>query len=286
MINIKKIIWLALVMLPNVTFAQTGLEQLAEVSSDKAGSASTINGAALSAALNEALGNGVDQNISVLSKIWITNKTKAVGGFGIQSLEQGKLHNITGAGEQIASDQNDNPWTVNSTGKIWYYSNNSWQKMSGAAKDISSGGGKVWVVGTTVMTGGYALYERIGNSWKHHNIGAVRLDVDSAGQPWIVNSANDVFHYQNGKLQNYPGIKAKDIGSGGGQTWAISTNEGIYKLVGTSWKKMPGAATRVDVDAQGSSIVVNRAGEVFSWGDNKWTKLAATASDVAVKNTK
>lgn len=79
-----------------------------------------------------------------------------------------------------------------------------------------------------------------------------------------------------------PGSAAVDIGAGGGQIWAITSNEGIYRMENGNWAHKPGAAVRVAVDPQGNAWVVNKAGQIYIWNNNAWAQFPGVLSDIAV----
>jgi subtilisin family serine protease len=86
--------------------------------------------------------------------------------------------------------------------------------------------------------------------------------------------------------QQVPGT-ARDIGLGGGASWAIGTNPvaggyGIYRWNGTNWTVMPGAGVRISVDQAGRAWVVNSAGSIYRWTGGGWQHLPGAGTDIGV----
>jgi hypothetical protein len=164
-----------------------------------------------------------------------------------------------------AAPVRDGPWTV----------------LPGEAQDIGVGGASnaMWVVGTDrTLANGANVYRWGNNTWQTvPSTGAVRLDVDAQGNAWIVNNKGEVQRFDGAKWVTVPGVAASDVGVGAkGTVWSVgapvdaSGDYAIYRLDGTTWTKMPGAAVRVDVDPAGNAWVVNKTGHVFRWTGSTW----------------
>jgi hypothetical protein len=165
-----------------------------------------------------------------------------------------------------------------------------WNQLPGAAHDIGVGAnGSVWVIGTNVTGGGYGIYSYnlLANSWTNHPGGAVRIDVDPAGNPWVVNSANQIYRWTGAAWTAMPGA-AVDIGIGAnGSVWVIGTNPvgggyGIYQWNGAAWTSHPGGAVRIDVDPNGNPWVVNNAGQIYEWDGYGWILHPGAAHDIGI----
>jgi hypothetical protein len=172
--------------------------------------------------------------------------------------------------------------------------NGAWTALPGAALDIGAGGASnaMWVVGTDrVLANGANVYRWGNNTWQTMpSTGAVRLDVDTQGNAWIVNNKGEVQHFDGTKWLAVPGVAASDVGVGAnGTVWAIgnvvngSGNYAIYRLSGTTWSQMAGDAVRIDVDPAGNAWVANKGGDVFRWTGSTWVAVPGVkASDVGV----
>ncbi|MBC8118988.1 MAG: hypothetical protein H7X75_05360, partial [Burkholderiaceae bacterium] len=141
-----------------------------------------------------------------------------------------------------------------------------WQLLPGLATDIGVGArGDAWVVGIDQVEGGHSIYRWGGNDWQIVAGGAVRIDVDPQGIPWVVNSSNQIFRLGPGGWQQVPGL-ARDIGVGAnGTVWVIGVTpvDGgftVHRWDGRSWVLVPGGGVSIDVDPQGNPWVVNDRG--------------------------
>ena len=124
-----------------------------------------------------------------------------------------------------------------------------WILSTGLARDIGIGGnGVVYVIGMNPRAGGYGIWKRINNNdWQEIGGGAVRIDVDDKGVPWVINSIGEIFKREGDNWRCMPG-RANDIGIGGdGSVWIIGTNIcgdggfGIWKWTGKDWMTFDGA---------------------------------------------
>ena len=74
----------------------------------------------------------------------------------------------------------------------------------------------------------------------------MRLAVDASGNPWMVNSAHHVYHWNGRGWALYPGA-ASAISVGANESvWAVGTNPvgggfGIYHWTGSGWTSMRAA---------------------------------------------
>ena len=161
----------------------------------------------------------------------------------------------------------------------------SWKMQTGAANDIGASAGATYVIGTTAESGGYGIYKWTGSDWTKISGGAIRVDVENNGNPWIINSVGQIFKRNGNSWTLLPG-KAKDIGIGAeGSVYIIGTTAedggyGIYKWNGSDWTKLNGAAVRVTVDNTGTPWIVNSVGQIFKRNGNSWQQLSGFARDI------
>jgi len=118
--------------------------------------------------------------------------------------------------------------------------------------------------------------------------GAVRLDVDPQGNPWVVNGAGQILRAGASGWQQLPGL-ASDIGIGAnGSVWVIGVTPApggftIHRWNGREWDLVPGGAVRIDVDPRGNPWVVNDAGNILRRTPaGQWQQLPGSATDVTV----
>lgn len=180
---------------------------------------------------------------------------------------------LGGAATDITVQDDGRPWVINQQNGIFRWSDGSWQNIPGRATDIAAGGGaEVYVIGTGAVPGGYRIYrwngQTSGSAWDVLPGGAVRIAVDQAGNPWVVNDVGYVYRWNGSGWTRLPGA-AVDIGAGGGEIYVIGTIEvpggfSIHRYGGgTSWIRLSGGGTRIDADGNGVPWVVNDVGNIY-----------------------
>ncbi len=199
---------------------------------------------------------------------------------------------VPGGGIRIAVDDKGNPWVVNSNKDIYQYVGNTFIKIPGKANDIAIGGGQVWVIGTNpVGTGSdFGVFKFNGQGWDGVPGGGVRIAVDASGLPWVVNSVQDIYQYDNpGHFVQKSG-KAYDIAIGGGQVWVIGTNPvgtgsdfGVFKFNGQGWDGVPGGGVGIAVDASGHPWIVNSVQDIYQHDNSgNFVGKSGKATDIAI----
>ena len=220
------------------------------------------------AAWEQYPGNATDIGINN-GDIWIIGSNSMPGGFGIFHLENHDWRQVDGGAVAISVDGLGRPWVVNQQGEIFQRSQN-WIKLPGSAHDIGVGNNEVWVVGSISVPGGYPIYHWNGRDWDSVSGGAVRIAVDPAGNPWVVNANAEIFRFDRGQWQRLPGA-ATDIAIGrDGSVWVIGVlsvagGYGIYHWNGGDWDQVDGGAVRIAVDGAGNPWVVNNRGFIFKY---------------------
>jgi Tectonin domain len=129
--------------------------------------------------------------------VWILGCTPAkAGGFPIYSLNGSQWNLISGAAaSRIAVEPNGNPWIIDPNGKISKRTGNSWQQVSGCAKDIGVGrNNSVWILGcTSVGDRGFPIYSWNGSKWEQFPGAATRVAVEPSGTPWAISIEEKIF---------------------------------------------------------------------------------------------
>jgi streptogramin lyase len=106
-----------------------------------------------------------------------------------------------GGARRIAVGPTGAPWVVNNAGNIIRLTTNDpntgfWEQMGPQlAQDIGVGSnGDVWIISRTVIPGtsDYQIL-KLGVGWVPTNGGAVKIAVGSNGEPYVVNSAGNIF---------------------------------------------------------------------------------------------
>lgn len=158
----------------------------------------------------------------------------------------------------------------------------TWQRLNGSAYDIGVGAnGDVWVIGTNYEAGGFGIYNISGGRGFSVDGGAMRVDVDPEGNPWIINDDRKIYRWIDGDWQRLPG-KALDIGIGAdGSVW-VASYEGIYKWDGQGWINFGGSGSRIDVGPDGRPWVVGFSDRIYTLVDGFWQELPGYAGDIGV----
>ena len=138
---------------------------------------------------------------------------------------------------------------------------------SGLATDIAVGAdGSVWIIGSNSVPGGYDIYKWNGSGWNKIDGGALRIAVDPAGNPWVVNSTRTVFKRTASGWQVMPG-NLLDIAIGAdGSIWGTAPDGKIMQFVNNTWVVKTGGATNIAVSPNGEPCVVNSGGGTYRSG--------------------
>ena len=236
-------------------------------------------GAALAQPLDwkQLPGTGNDIGVGANGAAWLVGTNPVPGGFGIYRWNGSAWDTMPGGAVRIDVDPQGNPWVVNNTGAIYQWSYGTWKQVPGLARDIGIGAnGAVWVIGTNAEVGGYGIFRwaAIANTFEKISGSALRIDVDPAGNAWVVNNKNEIFRYTMTKVigmslpafVQVPG-SALDIGIGAdGSVFIVGTDHGVYKWNGSSWIKRDGVLDSVSVDPKGNPWGVNSAKAIFAAG--------------------
>lgn len=178
-------------------------------------------------------------------------------GYGIWRWNGSSWTSFPGAGLHIDADPAGNPWVIGGDGQPYQYSASAWTKRTlsmAPAKDIGIGStGAVFAIGSnTVPNGGngFGIWQWNGSSWVAFPGAGIRIDVDNAGNPWVLGGDKQPYQY-NGSgwtKQALPtGVTAQDIGiSASGSVYAVSNLDlagakRIYRFVGPGWAPMEAA---------------------------------------------
>ena len=142
----------------------------------------------------------------------------------------------------------------------------------GLGFDIGSGGGQTYVVGTDRR-----VYHWVGTNWTvlPGTPSANRIDVTSAGVPWIITTNSDILFFENNGWTQVSGA-ALDIACGANEIFIIGTNNAILRRVGNSFSQLPsGLAQRIDVDSDGNPWVVGLDNLIYQYINNAWSARSA-----------
>ena len=178
---------------------------------------------------------------------------------------------VPGGAVRIEVDPTGNPWVVNSEGHILRAGPSGWQKLPGLARDIGIGAnGAVWVIGVTPTAGGFTIHRWNGGDWDLVPGGAVRIDVDPRGNPWVVNDAGNILRWTPSRQwQHLPGSATAITVASDGTAWVLGTQRvsggfTIHRWTGQAWRLVNGGAVAISAGAQ--PWVVNSDNQIFRWG--------------------
>ncbi|MCH7973155.1 MAG: hypothetical protein IH949_04590, partial [Bacteroidetes bacterium] len=100
-------------------------------------------------------------------------------------------------------------WGINRKDDIWRWTGNSWKKMPGSLKWIStSADGEVWGVNRNDD-----IWRWTGNSWKKMPGSLKQISIGSRNNVWGVNKYGDIYYYNGSRWRKMPG-SLKDVSVG------------------------------------------------------------------------
>src|SRR5690606_15811968 len=121
------------------------------------------------------------------------------------------------------------------------------------AFDIGASAKGIWIAAEPKVGDDYTIYRWTGSTWDSSKGAGLRLDVDAAGNPWVVNNAGHLHAFVGGKWQQF---------------------------------NLPSAASDIAVDTSGAPWMVNKRGELWYFNQDsahgvdslKWGKRAQSGS--------
>jgi Peptidase family M23/Tectonin domain len=176
-------------------------------------------------------------------------------------------------------------------GQIFQRNNGGWgSPVAGCAQDVGVGAeGSVWVIGCDSVAGGRSIHKwEGGNNWRKVLGGAVKIAVQSNGNPVVVSDSGQI--YSGDQYGNWTPMAgcAKDIGSANGAIYVVGCDRvdggyRPYRWTGSSWQPMPGGVVAISVRPNGNPVAVNERNEIFSWDGSTWQVLPGNgrANDIA-----
>lgn len=171
----------------------------------------------------------------------------------------------------------------------------NWTAINGiSAQDISIGkNGKVWMTSKDQN-----IYRWDGSKFEKIEGQAQQVAVDPEGIAWVVQSSGTAWKFNpnaawpNSWIRMSEGVRSLAIGANGA-IWRIGTdaeggNYGIYKLNGSNWNKIPGAAMQIAVDAVGNAWVVQAGGATYRYNPantgiaDTWVRMQDLSTNISV----
>ena len=110
--------------------------------------------------------------------------------------------------------------------------------------------------------------------------GAIRIDVDPSGNPWVVDNNDNIFRRSGDEWEQIDG-EATDIGVGAdGSVWVIGGSKtkinggyGIYRLMDWEQIEKDGGAVQISVDNRGAPWVLNSEEYIYVWKSFNWKSI-------------
>jgi len=90
----------------------------------------------------------------------------------------------------------DAVWIIDKESNIFTYdsANTAWIQKVGCAKDIAANLNHVWVIGcASGGAGGNEIFKWTGTDWQKVKGAAVKIAVDSLGNPWVIDNSNQIW---------------------------------------------------------------------------------------------
>src|SRR5262245_53262206 len=138
--------------------------------------------------------------------VWLVSTQKVTGGYAISKAgpTQARVswESVAGAATRIAVEGRM-PWIINESGSIHRWNGSKWQRVDGPqAVDIGASAKGVWIMSEPQSGANYVVSRWTGEKacppggqatpeqcWSRGAAGGgVRIDVDSAGNPWVIDA--------------------------------------------------------------------------------------------------
>jgi hypothetical protein len=208
-------------------------------------------------------GRGRDIAVTGVSSdiVWVIGNGVTTGGYTIHRWTGTTWQTIPGGAVRITIDGAGRPWAVNNGNGIFRYSGAAFVPIPGCARDIGGGmtltvtAGSVWVIGCTAIGADYSVHRWNGSVFEQVPGAGVRIAVDAAGRPWVVNAAGAIFRRNSSALtgtwEQMPGL-AQDVGVGLREVWVTGPDNTIWERnlkdgPQVGWRSVPGSAINVSV---------------------------------------
>ena len=215
-------------------------------------------------------GLATDIGVGARGEAWVVGIDQVEGGHSIYRWSGSNWQIVPGGAVRIDVDPQGTPWVVNSEGQIFRAGAGGWQRMPGLASDIGIGAdGSVWVVGITPTAGGFTIHRWNGRDWDLVPGGAVSIDVDPRGIPWVVNDRGEIFRRAaTGEWQRLPGSATAVTVAADGTPWVLGSDRvpggfSVQRWTGKGWRRVNGGG--VAMSAATTPWLVNSDNQIFRW---------------------
>ncbi|MBC7776694.1 MAG: hypothetical protein H7246_14770 [Phycisphaerae bacterium] len=162
---------------------------------DPNGNAWIVNDAGLIFRWNGRTWDGIggqahDIGIGANGTVWVIGWTAVPGGYNIARWNGSYWEDIAGGAVRVDVDPNGNAWITNDAGLIFRWNGREWDfSIGGQAHDVGIGAdGTVWVIGWTVVPGGYNIGRWTGSYWANVEGGLNNISGAPNGSAWGTNT--------------------------------------------------------------------------------------------------
>lgn len=218
---------------------------------------------------------------AVFDNVSVTGSQSAGNNKDVYKYNGSGWDKLSGSGYRISADKDGYAWLVNnSTGDLWKWNGSSYDLIrTGDTADVGCGAdGTVAIITLTGDGNGGKVLKKNGANWDDTGGRAKRVDVESNGNIWAVNTGGDLYKY-NGSWTKIRTADTQDVGCGPSGSVVITKidsdiNGGpILKYNGSGWDIVDyGSAQQVDVANDGTIWVVNKPGDVYAHPNGgSWT---------------
>jgi hypothetical protein len=173
--------------------------------------------------------------------------------------------------------------------------------------DAASYVGSGWVIGQAPIGQDHGIYQYQPGSKTFRQItangaAAKIVSVDTAGNPWVINSAGNIYKWNPGtstfsQFPALPGsqgaISVASIGTYANDagTWAIRDDFTIWSWTGSSWQQTPGLGTKISIFSQSAAndgcgpvpFVIGTNGNIYRFvcQTNSFTSANGSGPDIS-----
>ncbi|MEO1550106.1 MAG: trypsin-like serine protease [Pseudomonadota bacterium] len=204
------------------------------------------------------------------------------------SADGNKLYRWTGStwaqlpfqGKKVAVEDTGRVWTITTNGTIRRALIQGYQTLPGKAAEIAIGGGQIYILGrSSTGQGGRKLYRWTGSAWQQRNTpsgGAVALDVDDQGNPWVTTPDNRIqAGIPSGSGLNWVVTKGKAVDLDiAGKSWVLGQStlgdggKGIFRWTAqATWERRKGlGAVKLATGADGRAWVIGADRRIYRFG--------------------
>jgi mannan endo-1,4-beta-mannosidase len=227
-------------------------------------------------------GRARDIGVDAQGVPWIISADeKTSGGYAVLKREGNDWIKIDGGAVKIGVTPTGDVWTVDDKGAIRSRKKGdaNWTDVVGRANEISvSPDGTVWKLGPERVGDEFALFKWDGSTWNRLDGSATHVAVGANDAPWIVKSTGEIFWRNKDQWELQEGMKAADIAVDvKGPAWILNGamdengNHAIYQddgyhgkaPEGWRWSKIPGSATRVVIQRNGTPWILKQDGSIY-----------------------